>query len=58
MTITDLIIRRTLTVDHINPSLTAAVLTGARLPLRELAELEGRDVVVLTLAELRALVSP
>lgn len=55
MTITDLIIRRTLTVDAVSVEAGTATLEGARLPLRELSDMHGRDVLVLTLAELQAL---
>ena len=54
MTITDLIIRRTLTVYAVSVEDGKATLEGARLPLRELSDMHGRDVLVLTLAELQA----
>ena len=54
MTITDIIIRRTLTVYAVSVEDGKATLEGARLPLRELSDMHGRDVLVLTLAELQA----
>lgn len=49
------LIDRTLTVDGGGAALGQVVLTGGRAPLRHVADLQGHDVVVLTLAEIDAL---
>ena len=49
--------RRTLTIAAVALEGGTATLAGDRVPLRELEELLGRDVVVLTRAELDAMLA-